>query len=345
MKTKIIISFLIFAGFFISCSKDNEPTPKDNGVAKEYTISLGFIGEITEEYTPLYNNETSSFVGSSKVKSRNNVSTALGNDLYGIQVYKGTSPFAYGLFDDVSNIKINLLSGNKYKFVVTMVKDGKSSVYNSVYNYKGGYYAPFEHYYYNHIGSYESTFTYINNKFIYTTDEMRKLGSGGTKLAETSEYSNYPLTDRYYGELSDYEPTNDGSLAIELKHVVFGLKYTITGITDGSVRFICKNNRETFFDNSGIVSNFESEPQIRTFENVYDSWLYADNYTENVTVSVVWTRDVGVVQDLGSKVVQVKRNAMNVIRVKLGADDGSSTFGITTDSDVAMGSEEITVPL
>ncbi|NLI71533.1 MAG: hypothetical protein GX361_02225 [Bacteroidales bacterium] len=335
MKTKIIISFLIFAGLFISCSKDNEPNPKDIDTTKEYIISLGFSGEITEEYTPLSNNKTSSFVGGNKVKSQNNVSTVSGNDLYGIQVYRGTTPFAYGLFDDVSNIKINLLSGNKYKFVVSVVKDGKNKICSDS---KGlAYYKPFDTRGSNPI-KLSNKFEYNNYYFFQSLDKGRSCFKGYS-------YYYYPLTDRYYGELSDYEPTNDGSLSIELKHVVFGLKYTISGITDGSVRFICKNKDVTFFDNSGIVSNFESEPQIRTFENVYDSWLYADNYTENVTVQVIWTRDVGVVQDLGSKVVQVKRNAMNVIRVKLGADDGSSTFGITTDSDVAMGSEEITVPL
>ena len=71
----------------------------------------------------------------------------------------------------------------------------------------------------------------------------------------------------------------------------------------------------------------------------------ADNYTENLTVSLSWERGVGVTQDLGSKQIQVKRNVMNVVRIQLGADDGDAGIGITTEEETEMESEEVEVPV
>ncbi|MDR1332578.1 MAG: hypothetical protein LBK07_10810, partial [Tannerella sp.] len=59
---------------------------------------------------------------------------------------------------------------------------------------------------------------------------------------------------------------------------------------------------------------------------------------------VKWTRAIGIVEDLGEKEVSVKRNAMNIIRISLGASDGNASIGITAES-TAMGQDGVEVPL
>ena len=56
-----------------------------------------------------------------------------------------------------------------------------------------------------------------------------------------------------------------------------------------------------------------------SFNNIVDAWTY-DDYTENLTVSMKWMRGVGIEQDLGSQVIQVKRNALNTITIALDTD-------------------------
>lgn len=144
----------------------------------------------------------------------------------------------------------------------------------------------------------------------------------------------YPQVDRYYGKSGSYTATygNTTPVTIDMKHVVFGLKYKITGITDGSVSITIKNDDKTFFEQTGITADFTSEQKLYCFTDILSAWQYADGYAENVTVSMTWARGVGVTQDLGSQVVQVKRNAMNTINISLGSDDGGAKLGVNPEN-------------
>lgn len=116
---RILFSILSVLLCLYSCSGGNgiieEPTIEKPTNPKEYIVSLGFSGEITNiEESPL--------------------SRAVTNDLYGIQVYSKPSsggeykPYAYGLFDDKANMNIKLLEGYKYKFECTMAVNGKNRI-------------------------------------------------------------------------------------------------------------------------------------------------------------------------------------------------------------------------
>ena len=285
--------------------------PKVEPQLKEYTVSLKMGGEVTTSESPLARAETAS------------------DDLYGVQVYRNNYCFAYGLFDNVNDMKFNLLEGSTYKFVVLLVKDGKNILKTSYEDYY-----PFYHSYKVNLN--ESVVK--NSGFSYI-----KYGAM-TKVGESS-LTRYPEADWYYGELENYTPIVNGTVEIDLKHTVFGLQYEVTGITDGTVSVTIRNSERSFFSNSSITEDYTSEEKIIAFYDTYSAWQYADNYTENLTVSVKWTRGVGVVEDKGTKTIQIKRNVMNVVRIKMSADDGSATFGITTEDDSSMMGETVDVPL
>lgn len=318
MKTKYILqilSLLILVAGLTSCSK--EEAPKE---VQEYTISLDLKGEISISEEPL----TRAFTT---------------DDLIGVQVYEDNNPYAYGLFDDVSRIKIPLHSNHKYKFVATVVKDGKNKIrYNQ---YTNTYSTPFTYApsrnpsQNNHQPKISTGFTH-DDFFV-----MPHLASGRSELSDNTT-SEYPSTDRFYGEIDNYTPTENGSVAIDLKRTAFGLKYEVSGITDGTVSVKIKNNSRTFFENTSITSDYQSEEEIFTFSDVYSAWLYADNYTESITVSASWLRGVGINQDLGSKTVQIKRNAMNIIRIKLGAVNYDGNIGIEVEEETDMDEETVT---
>ncbi len=297
-----------------ACNNQDEIAIKDES-DDMVTVSLNLGGELNVSESPL----TRAFDSS--------------KDLCGIEVYKGTSRFAWGLFDDFSNVKINLLKGHKYKFVCLLVKDGQNILYSDRYNNYGHYYYPY--------------YELANNVFEYTNSSSFSLQSGYYRLKNGNGYVNYdyPIADSYYAELADYTPEVDGTINLELKHVVFGLQYKVTGITDGSVAVTIKNAKQIFVSKSNIASDFVSDEQIITFYDRQSAWQYADNYTENLTLGVKWTRENGIVQDLGTTEVQVKRNVMNILHIKLGASDGSATIGIKTEDDSSMKAESANVTL
>lgn len=324
MIMKIVDKIWLLAAMFAfsACGSDETIVGQEEPVKelKEYTVSLKMGGEVTTSESPLARAETES------------------NDLYGVQVYRkevGKSNygyFAYGLFDNVGDMKINLLEGSTYKFVVLLVRDGKNIV-----AYQNGYSTPFQRNAGTNSGAdnVECTNGYnLGDNYYYS------FYGGGLATG-----LNYLEASTYYGELSDYTPSVNGTVEIDLKHTGFGLQYEVTGITDGTVSVTIENDTHTFFENSTIAEDYTSEEKVIAFYDVYNAWQYADNYTENLTVKVSWTRGIGVVQDLGSKAIQVKRNVMNVVRIKLGANDGSATFGITTEDDTSMETESVDIPL
>lgn len=148
---------------FAACGGDENSIPgvtpdEPNTTPKEFLVSLGFSGEITSiEESPL--------------------SRAAINDLYGIQVYSSPTssdnykPYAYGLFDSKDGMVIKLLEGYKYKFVSSMVVDGKQKINSN--DYGTSYWAPF----------YTSDVTKLENKFVYDSGkEMGNLDDGRTYL-------------------------------------------------------------------------------------------------------------------------------------------------------------------
>ena len=178
-----------------------------------YQVSLDFCGEISVEQTPLSSS------------TRSDSST---DDVYGINVYydeecdgEQDDIYGYGIFSDKSMMTISLLTGHVYKFVCTMVEDGMNTLY-----YSSGMVAyPFQ--------TESSIKTAISNEFtIGTSTYLSGLGSGNTHTSSisspsSSNYEKYASVSRYYGETSDYEPTEGGSVSIYLKRINFGAKFII----------------------------------------------------------------------------------------------------------------------
>jgi hypothetical protein len=100
---------------FYSCSQGSIPSNEGPATAKSYTVHLGFGGEITDISTsPLTRAEAAD-------------SDIADSDIYGIQVYSCPDDtasnanstyayYAYGLFNNKSDMTISLLQGYKLKF-------------------------------------------------------------------------------------------------------------------------------------------------------------------------------------------------------------------------------------
>lgn len=301
-----IVILMSFACF--SCSSDDAiEQVTENTEACEVNIS--FNGDITTESAAL---------------SRATSST---DDLIGIQVYKRQSSssswsnFAYGLYDHTDNIKAFLPKGYLYKFVATVVKDGKNKIYHSS---SGGYYYPFTGIYTSNAFNYlnVSSSNYLN---VSSSIYLKYLNSIRTSLSSSSATTVYPAVDRLYGELSDYEPSVNGTVELNLKRVSFGLKCTVNGVEEGTLSVTVKNDSKAFIEESGLTSGYSSAEQFYTFTDLQTAYTHADSYYENLTVSVKHMHSVGIEEDLGSVDVKVYRNKLNVINVNLSTSSEAKT--------------------
>ena len=307
-KLAFLVAFVaIVAGVMVACSQKD---PMPNAKQEYYTISLGWEGEILDVwYEPLRSNST--------------------DDLYGIQVYQAPdveleegksttwTPYARGLFDNADDITIQLLKGYKYKFVATMVVDGKNKL--SVYSTG------------DEGIQYSSPFwgLFLTNVFVFHHYDITSLDDGRSTLRGGESY-NYPNTERFYGELEDYIPGSNGDKAkIKMKRTSFGAKFIAKGklAKSGTLEVQIVGNPKMDL----VLSNSENQiSDIFTFSNVKAAW--ADNqYKETIAVTFKWIRTDGTTLPLGTHNVTYKRNATTVVQVNIENEANAGGVGFEYD--------------
>ena len=302
---------------FTACSEvgtNEQPTPTE----PEYvTVSLGLNVGLDYGYEPLSRAEEN-------------------NDLYGIQVYSTPMPatenaqwtkYAYGLFDNVDNLTIKLIRGYEYKFVASMVKDGKDKVELQ----SGGYSNPFYHY----SSSLNVTFTPLSISFIYDKLGLMSLANNGA--------AHYLNVDRYYGELVGYVPgDNDSKATIELKRTSFGAKFIAKGdyAENGTLEIIMGNDPEPHLTLNLAEGNEVSD--IFSFDDVRAAWL-DENYTETISVSLRIAYSDGTSAPLGTHDITFKRNTTTVVNVDLSVGGDSGVGIVVTDGGEMPEDTEITI--
>ena len=319
-----IVAMALFTCFGItSCVKEEVSGGSDQEV---YVVQLGFSGDIDVNYEPM--------------------TRAGSDDLYGIQVYSTPNngddkaswkPYAYGMFDNMDYVTIKLLKGYKYKFVATMVVDGKNVLAST--NNKTAFVGPF-----NKSGD-GDVWCSISNGFDYqSTTYLTQLSSGYTYMANPNEIFMHPNTGRYYGELENYIPgSNGGKANIKMKQVNFGAKFIAKGkaATEGTKLDIQINGAPRMV--LDITKDNKQISDIFVFDNVAKAWSDA-NYYEVITVNINWCRADGSVIPLGSHEITYKRNAYTVVNVSVVNDGSDDSVGVEIeDEEFVENEDQITV--
>ena len=373
MKKILLLALPLLAMCIVSCNRveiDATAGTEDTqqSVGETVNVSFAFKGDITIEESPLF-----------KAAGEETEST----DLYGISVYYDKERdgniddvYGYGLFDNIADMNISLLTGYKYKFVCSLVKDGKNEVaynnyrfyyYSSYSSSTKGYCLPFCHSYQSYEEdsfdySYDSgTPTPVGNEFILgSSSHLTGLGKGGTNNFKAGEdtaiygyntyswdydnggYKQYPETDRYYGETTDYVPTEGGVVSIEMKRCVFGMKLNVTGVIDGSLTIFFNDNSgsttsyySAYIVIDGITSDYIAEENIYTFEDIYQCWsdaMRSNTYYKDMYMHIVWNRGNNVTQTLETKQVSFKRNVLTTVNVNLNGASDENGFNLDIES-------------
>ena len=298
LNTIIFATAVFLLGF--GCNKTDEQQPR------EILVSVKCGGEILDV-------------------SVSDLTKSSDSDIYGIQVYSWpengnygeNKPYAYGLFSSLENLTIKLLEGYKYRFVATVVIDGKDRISHDA----GGYSYPF---YFTPGGSSNllSSFVYSSDKYLSgLRDGLSICTYGGT----VSSFS-HPNVDRYYGELREYTPVENGTISIDLKRTAFGIKVVATDLTEGSLSV-------KIYDAPEILVTYpdtENE-EILTFKDVYSAWD-KDEYKESIQVSFSWIKADGVVVPIKTDSFDFYRNKKTNITIKIGTNS-SIDNGITVNKE------------
>lgn len=312
-KGKIKTSFpqfkivAIFALSFISLHSCQAPEPivdpeKGQKVVTSIIISDDF--EIEDEL-PLS-------------EATQTISRADGNDIYAFQIYaRETSdpidaykPYAYGLFDDLSNVAIEMTDDKRYKIWVSMVRDAKNTIKMTA----TGYWEPFL------IGL---SATKVENQFVYsTTKSFKSLNIGRSAVNETTgspKTYDRPKLSRYMGEISNFEPAADKQIKVALKRVVFGIRILSSDLSEGHIEFsIDGAPKMTLTAGQGSVE------EIFTLagDEKSSAWI-EDSYTETIVCTAKWFKKSGSSISIGpskGREITVKRKHMLPIEINTKSD-------------------------
>ncbi len=357
-----ITAFLFMTGMVMqSCSSDENEDVKPSD-EQYFDVSLALDGiNVSEE--PLS--------GKSSDNSRKApLSMANADDLktvYKITVYYDyksdgnvTYKYAEGTFDNVGDMQLSMLAGHKYRFICSIWKEVTGNVSLS---------------WFSGFGS-----SSITNKFNIVQSNSPTSSSYLTPSYYTYSGINVSCTDgtcrrdytRYYGELSDYTPTQNGTAIIKMIEASrYGLHVTIAPPSEGRLEvstdkyyYYYKNEYSSYSQSyvSQILTN-ESQKyddggiQFIVGENVMNYWsdvFYGKTINQNLfdlKFTIKWTNyneaGVQIGNSTTQKTITLKRDVMTNVNIDLNinnADTNNAKIGFTYDSkDMSTSGENWTV--
>lgn len=228
-----LLTVLVLAAISTACGSDKDPEDGPNYHRNAmYTMRLCLAGDYVEE---------------SDAPLTRFMDPVPGNTFYGVNVRRkesGSSSmgyYAYGVFNDPTQMRINVYSGDTYEFEVTVLRNN-----TDILQLDGGnIQRPFR------VGTNTNDDNALSyhaedlNKFVYKNNTHLAALNVGTALVKSNRddqdgramgHFMYPRVHRYYGKLEGYsysssEPQN---IYIPLTYESFGLKVTATSIPEGS---------------------------------------------------------------------------------------------------------------
>lgn len=280
------------------------------------------IGKATEQYIQVpigFSGEITSITESPLVRASNGA-----KDYYAFQVYSKPDDesnsnyerYACGLFYNKENMIINLKTGYKYKFVVSMVVDGSRKVRQ----------------YYLDIAGWTSI---MNSFFISSEEYVYYIYEGRLQL--NSPYASFdrPNVDRFFGMMEGYVPAKDGTVQINMKRVSFGVKFVAKNFDSGSLEIsvegapIIKLNSSTGNEVQDIIS----------FNRLSSAYSSTGEYSESIPVNIVWVKSDNVRVPIASQSIEFKRNKLTTIEFEV--KENTTGNSITLEANETMENGDI----
>lgn len=262
-------------------------------------------------------------------------------NIYGVQIYsRGIdqsiySKYAYGVFDDITKMILELPENYAYKIEVVMIPNASSAI--AIDPVSGGFRAPLLT-----AGSGGGPQKVTNSFTISKVNYFGTIAKGYAALMTgESDFEHFrrPDIDRYYGVTDNFVPSFGGNnaLKIELKRTVFG------------IRFVTENMPAEH----SLVVNMKYVPTIKVLDDqTYivsmdnpsgGTDVVSDSYSESVEVviNLVSSKD-GAINVVYNESLIFVRKRLYTLRLRLGSDN-SNTIGIVQEDHTLIDTDEIVI--
>lgn len=200
----------------VSCSKSDGNVP--NNEDEIITVSLSVGGELRETQAPM-----------------SSTSRAESNDLYGIQIKVtdqtnskyGSSYYAWGIFDNLNGISVDLAVSKSYDIEVAYMPNGKNLTYNYGDQTDVCYDIPFNTYGWTRTTF--NKFNYTSSEYLYALNQpvayVKKENGKYIPMARATDRGLHNEIDFYHGTIGNYAPEEGGKIVVEMKRHVCALEF------------------------------------------------------------------------------------------------------------------------
>lgn len=316
---------------FLGCSKDVLICDEQE-TDSLYAVRLSFEGvpKIKEDVIDTKSNSISS------------------EGLLGIQVYNSKGlPYAYGLFDDISDIIIYLERDNHYRIICMYLPEGKQisiannsgkfarispsdtpvslfnchaegnhSQNNTAVAIRGeGFEYPFlvkvsDKEKYSVVGQeYWQDYTYYGPLF-YRQQALNIFTYSNTQYCNFTERVNRNLIfEQFYGEVKDMCYSINNSVSVQMKRISYRINFIIDNLPNGYLKCQLQRGSSTIFSDQ-LCSNMTIDVNVDV-QNINDF----EEYVDCLVFRAQWTHSNGMTQDLGYKNLSFKLNTENTITI------------------------------
>ena len=120
-----------------------------------------------------------------------------------------------------------------------------------------------------------------------------------------------------------------------MKRCVFGVKFVVTGITDGVLGFSMSDETHgpTLFFRDNIKVDTIFDKAIYTYRNIYECWsksLTTDDYSQDFFLLINWQRDNGVTQSF-RKTITFKRNVLTTVNIRMNGGNADNNLNLNIE--------------
>lgn len=245
-------------------------------------------------------------------------SAASDNTYYGFNVYledgKTYTKYAYGLFDNKTDISLVLEEGKKYKIECLEIKEGN----DKLYNINGGFGLPF---------TVNKKPTTVKNSFLYSSKNNLDALTSGEYSTGADDTLWYPRAVTSYGCVEDFDPQTADNVTLDLKRAVFGYHFKIQAPKDGTATISFLNDFSITISAGDPV--YESE-DIYSFHGIVKA-VGEDDYTGNDVMKVTWTYSNGETRNY-KHYVPITRNKITNLSLDF---QGGKSDGVSLNEDTS----------
>lgn len=212
-------------------------------------------------------------------------------DIIAIQVHQRANengskykPYCYGLWDTTADINLTLNKGFLYRFETTIIPNAKNIIAAS--NIDGSMRQPFS------VAGTKAD-SRVGNRFIYSTSNyFTYLTQGMSAIKDDKLYTifNRPLLNRYHGSSVDVLAGDKNQIELTTKHVVFALKYEVTGFKDGTIRVSIKDSQPIILTPTTVATARTTICFHGSASETGIGWS-DDQYSEIIPYTVHWVKN------------------------------------------------------